>query len=104
MAQSRNEKKLEKLRIRYAELTQRIKEDTQERAQIEHDIEMLEAAAITSFMKANKIIPDKDFMSRLALTQKLVNSGYSSEEMEQLFDLKKAREITIQEGNKNEDV
>lgn len=84
---SRNEKRLEKLRAKYKELTERIKADTQERAKIEREIEQLESAEITAFVKKNGIIVNDDLLQQLAIVNRASKSGYTLEDMTQLFEL-----------------
>lgn len=102
MGQTRNEKKIANLRERVTVLTRRIKADTQEKADLEKEIERLEAAEITSFMKKNGINPTSDFMKQLALTQRLADNGYSAEDMEQLFELKDTSKTGINNAKTQE--
>lgn len=84
---SRNEKRLEKLRTRLKEVTERIKADTQERAKIEKEIEQLESAEITAFVKKNGIVVNDDLLQQLAIVNRASKSGYTLEDMTQLFEL-----------------
>lgn len=109
---SRNEKKLAKLREKFDELTRRIKEDTQERAKLEKEIEMLESAEITAFIKKNSMVVNEELLQQLAIVNHASKSGYTAEDMKQLFDLNNVDNnqavseptatASTQEENKNE--
>ncbi len=108
---SRNEKKLIKLREKLDELTRRIKEDTQERAKIEKEIEMLESAEITAFIKRNSMVVNEDLLQQLAIVNRASKSGYTAADMAQLFEFDNAEnqavsaptaKVSTQEENINE--
>ena len=85
MALTRNEKKIIRLNEELERLTQRIKEDTMRRAAIEKEISQLESEALSSFLKTNNIPINEELFKNLAITKRIVDNGYTADDLEQLF-------------------
>lgn len=61
----KNAARIERLRKKVEEITARIKADTTMKAKLEKEIEALEAAEITAFIRSKKIIVDDNFLQNL---------------------------------------
>lgn len=61
----KNAAKIERLRKKVEEIGARIKADTATKAKLEKEIESLEAAEITAFIRSKKIIVDDNFLQNL---------------------------------------
>lgn len=61
----KNAAKIERLRKKVEEISSRIKADSAMKAKLEKEIESLEAAEITAFIRSKKIIVDDNFLQNL---------------------------------------
>ena len=100
MALTRTEKRIAKLREENERLTKRIKEDTLQKANNEKEIHRLESEALTSFLKANDMMINDELFRNLAITKKIVENGYTTNDLEQLFEVNSAMQEESTDENK----